>query len=86
MKLPVPVQGSRITTAGRGKRQAEFALQRFLHRAAHVLHNLRRGVDNAVRVRHLHRIAAEETLVNVVQNNCFSLKSAMVRAAASMAR
>ena len=75
MKLPVPVQGSRMFTSLSTERLAELGLQHFLDAGAHEIDDRLRRVDDAVRVGHLDRVALEEPLVDGVQEVLLSLKS-----------
>ena len=67
MKLPVPVQGSRMFTLSGTKRQAELAFQHLLDARTHEIDDGLRRVDDAVRVGELDRVALEEPLVDRVQ-------------------
>ena len=67
MKLPVPVQGSRMCTPGRRQRHAEFGVEHLVHAGAHEIDDGLRRVDDAVRVGHLDRVALEEALVDRVE-------------------
>ena len=67
MKLPVPVQGSRMLTPLSPSDQAELVLQHLVDAGAHEIDDRLRRVDDAVRVGHLHRVALEEPLVDRVQ-------------------
>ena len=67
MKLPVPVQGSRMFTPVVAERLAELVLQHLVDAGAHEIDDLLRRVDDAVRVGHLDRVALEEPLVDRVE-------------------
>ena len=85
MKFPVPVHGSRTLTSSDESVAAEVLLEDVLHAAAHEVHDLLRGVDDAVGVGELHRVALEEPLVDRFKKRCFSVKSSFCWAASSMA-
>ena len=67
MKLPVPVQGSRMFTSGSPSVLPNSVSQHFVHAGAHEIDDRLRRVDDAVRVGHLDRVALEEPLVDRVQ-------------------
>ena len=67
MKLPVPVQGSRIYDFGGTEREAELGLEHFLDAGTHEIDDGLGGVDDTVGVGNLDRVALEELLVNRVQ-------------------
>ena len=67
MKLPVPVNGSRICTSFARKRGLELGLKHVLDAGDHEIHERLRGVDDAVGVGNLHAEALEETLVDGIE-------------------
>ena len=67
MKLPVPVQGSRMFTPGEPSVRPNSVFQHLLDAGAHEIDDLLRRVDDAVRVGHLDRVALEEALVDGVE-------------------
>jgi hypothetical protein len=82
MKFPVPVQGSRITTLGRGQRVSELLLQRLLHGIAHVVDDFARRVHDAVRIGDIGGEALEELLIDGIQKILLLSEVAEVRALA----
>ncbi len=71
MKLPVPTQGSRIWTPWLGDGGAEFALQDFFHAGTHEIHDLLRGVDDAMGVGLFDGEALEEAFIDDVDKVLF---------------
>ncbi len=67
MKLPVPVQGSRMTTSGSPSERPNSLLKHFVDAGAHEVDDGLRRVDDAVGVGHLDGVALEEALVDRVE-------------------
>ena len=67
MKLPVPMNGSRMWTSGIAERAVELGAQDVLHAGDHEIDERLRRVDDAVRVGHLDAEALEEPLVDGVE-------------------
>ena len=71
MKLPVPVNGSRIWTSLSRERFSELRCQDLLHAGDHEIDERLRRINDAVRVGHLHAKALKEPLINGVEERLF---------------